>query len=498
MKLQNFFEWFTAQYCRNENPWLIIGKGPSYADLSSFDTNSFNKVSLNHVVRDQKVAIAHIIDFDVAIECARNIDENAEVLVMPWRPHIDNWVSIKTLDELLEGNSILKKIKDEGRVKFYNLGSCTSPADASSIIPTNYFSSEAVVNLLTIGGVKKIRTIGIDGGTSYSTTFKDLSDKTLLNNGHQSFDIQFRSIAKKIMMEKLDYAPLNIDSPVKVYVGSMPEQMLAVRVLEYSIKKNASMPVEVFPLFKAKIDYPMPKDAKNKPRTPFSFQRFLIPKLNQHKGKAIYVDSDMQVFVDIKDLWSRNMNGTQLMSAFESTGASGRKPQFSVMLMDCENLNWEIHEIVKKLDRGELNYEQLMYEMKVADRIDPVIEREWNSLEFYEEGKTKLLHFTDMNRQPWLYTHNPLTKIWVRELADAVKSNFITLSEIKNEIVGGNVRPSLWIQIKKKIFTPDASGTRKLKSVDRFFIPPHARTPSASKMKLRLNKILARIIVTLV
>jgi hypothetical protein len=496
MEIQDFFDWTKSNGWVNEKPWLIIGKGPSYALINSYDTTDYNKVSLNHVARDQSVSIAHIIDFDVAVDCAEKIYENADVLVMPWRPHIDNWVSIKTLDVLVNENEQLCRLRDEGRIKYYNLGSCLVPRGHSAIIPTNYFSSEAVVNLLFEIGVRKIRTIGVDGGVTYSEAFEDLNKKTLLANGHPSFDLQFRSIAKKIMMENLDYAPLNVPSPVKIYVGSMPEQMLAVKVLEYSIKKHASLPVEVFPLFKGNIDIPIPKDPKNRPRTPFSFQRFLIPQLNGHRGKAIYVDSDMQVFTDIKDLWGRDMQGAHLYSAFESSGI-GRKPQFSVMLMDCESLKWDINEIVQRLDSNELDYEKLMYEMRVADKVEPVIEFEWNSLEFFEFGKTKLLHYTDMNRQPWLFTTNPLTKIWVKELHEAVINNFITWGNVRKQIMQGNVRPSLWFQLKRKKFDIGGLTGKIVRQLDRFYIPPYARS-SKNHFKMILNKWIAFFLTVII
>jgi len=37
-------------------------------------------------------------------------------------------------------------------------------------------------------------------------------------------------------------------SPIRVYVGSQEAQMLAVKVLEFSIRQYASLPVEVVPV----------------------------------------------------------------------------------------------------------------------------------------------------------------------------------------------------------------------------------------------------------
>ena len=125
-----------------------------------------------------------------------------------------------------------------------------------------------------------------------------------------------------------------MSEPMRIYVGSQEEQMLAVHVLEYSIRRSASLPVEVFPLHHARVEYPMPKDPRNRPRTPFSFQRFFIPSLAGNQGRAIYLDSDMQVFKDIRGLWDLPFDGADLLTVGEQ-GSTGRKPQFSVMLLNC-------------------------------------------------------------------------------------------------------------------------------------------------------------------
>src|SRR5881394_780918 len=190
-------------------------------------------------------------------------------------------------------------------------------------------------------------------------------------------------------------------SPIRVYVGSQDAQMLAVKVLEFSIRQYATLPVEVMPLHHARVEVPMPKHAHNRPRTPFSFQRFYIPALAGFQGRAIYVDSDMQVFRDIRELWTLPFEGADLL-AVRAPGESSRRPQFSVMLLNCGELRWELPAIVAALDRGELTYETLMYEMAVAKRIRAGIDPRWNSLEQYREGETALLHYTDMPTQPWV------------------------------------------------------------------------------------------------
>ena len=107
-------------------------------------------------------------------------------------------------------------------------------------------------------------------------------------------------------------------------MASTEAEMLPVKVLEFSIRKHASMSVEVTPIYQTGIEIPTPKDPENLARTLFSFQRFLIPEVVGYKGRAIYLDADMQVFKDIRGLWTRPLNGADILAVEEpvETGAS--------------------------------------------------------------------------------------------------------------------------------------------------------------------------------
>jgi hypothetical protein len=231
--------------------------------------------------------------------------------------------------------------------------------------------------------------------------------------------------------------------------------------------------VEIYPLHLSQIKVPVPKDLKNRPRTPFSFQRFLIPALAGRRGRAIYVDSDMQVFRDLRPLWTLPFNGADLLTVQEPQ-ASGRRPQFSVMLLNCETLDWNIDEIVKELDAGDLTYEQLMYEMVPAKRIRHDISAVWNSLERYDESSTALIHYTDMPTQPWVSRRNRLGYLWVRVLVEAIEVGFIPLRYVKDQVAKGFVRPSLLYQLASGKENPvDLPIAGRL--MDRKFVPPYRK-----------------------
>ncbi len=472
--MKDFFSW-AADYGAANKSWLILGKGPSFSEINQYDLSAFQTLSLNHAVRERRVDVAHIIDLDVVENCSNALLDNAGVVVMPWHPHVANQAANDSLETCCQRVPALQELNREGRLLWYNLSTSNSPHSGSPVVPVRYFSFEAALNLLAISGVRKVRSLGIDGGNNYSTKFEDLKGKTLLANGQPSFDLQFGEIAKILLRTGIDYAPLNIPSPVNIFVAATEDQMLAVKVLEYSIRKHASLNVRVTPLHRCGIDIPTPQDAENLPRTPFSFQRFLIPEIIGHTGHAIYLDSDMQVFQDIRKLWTLPMADSSVM-AVGDTG-SQRRPQFSVMLLNCSALQWDIRRIIESLDKHEYTYEDLMQRMIVAERIRADIPPCWNSLERFDPQQTALLHYTDMTTQPWVSRDNPNGYLWVRDLMEAVASGFIDITIIEQHISLGHVRPSLAYQIENRI--EDALLLpRRACDLDKSFTPPYRRMAS--------------------
>ncbi|MDT4967170.1 MAG: hypothetical protein QOJ64_1907 [Acidobacteriota bacterium] len=468
--MQTFFDWFSGRAIDKNEPWLILGKGPSFAKRQCHDLNEFHTLSLNHVVREQPVRAAHIIDYEVVDACAEAIKLNAEILVMPWRPHVNFRPSKRNLQELIPLNPTLRYMDERGRLVWYNLSSAREVHGDSPVVHVKYFSAEAALNLLATAGARVVRSLGVDGGASYSSDFDDLKEKTLLSGGHKTFDLEFAGIATTILNTGIDYAPLDSEAPIRIYVGSSSAEVLPVKVLEYSIRKHASMSVRVFPLHEAEIEVPQPIDESNRPRTPFSFQRFLIPELAGRRGRAIYLDSDMLVFSDIRRLWNLPFDGADLLATRETTS------QFSVMVLDCESLDWDIDAILHALDAGDLSYEQLMFEMAVAKRPRAVIDPAWNMLDQYRAGETALLHYTDMQRQPWVSRQHPLNKLWTKTLFEAIDAGYIRFEEVEFYVQRGDVRPSLLYQVERRRaesrFLP-----KKARELDKSFAFPHTSHP---------------------
>ena len=249
----------------------------------------------------------------------------------------------------------------------------------------------------------------------------------------------------------------------RIYVGADRSQLLAVKVLEHSIKRHTKMDVEVYPM----VDLPIkkPQNPQNWQRTGFSFSRFCIPKLADYQGKAIYLDADMLVCQDIAKLWQIPFDGAKVIIQGEipphhrqqkKLGAPKKRiKQCAVMLLDCEKLTWDIESIINDLDEGKYNYEQLMYDLCILKEEDIKygVPFAWNSLEYYDEN-TCLIHYTDMATQPWVSCKNQYAYLWFNEVKLMLDNGSLTIKEIEEEINRKYFRPSLLSELKYTQYIP--------------------------------------------
>ena len=228
--------------------------------------------------------------------------------------------------------------------------------------------------------------------------------------------------------------------PIKVFVGTSPDQRLAYQVLEHSLQRNTRRPVEVRPIDARHL--PVPRDPRNRMRTGFSFARFEIPRLCGYRGRAIYLDADMLALGDLDEVWSLPMEGADLLHSDQPPEGAGAK--FSVLLLDCERLRWSGERVVQELDQGRYSYEELMFEMCLVpeERKRAAIPRRWNSLDRLERD-TRLIHYTSVPTQPWRFGSHPAGGVWYRYLLEALGRGSVTRAQLQGEIARGHV--SRWL-----------------------------------------------------
>ena len=73
-----------------------------------------------------------MIDYDVVVACGEAIENNARALVMPWIPHVQNRPGSRTLKELVQTDSSLARLDQQGRLLWYNLSTATQTRKVSS------------------------------------------------------------------------------------------------------------------------------------------------------------------------------------------------------------------------------------------------------------------------------------------------------------------------------------------------------------------------------
>lgn len=244
-------------------------------------------------------------------------------------------------------------------------------------------------------------------------------------------------------------------------VGCMEPQWLPFAVLKHSIERHTKRPIQVVPLFKSGIRIPTPADLRNRAKTPFSFQRFVIPEARAFLGRAMYLDSDMLVFADI---------GTLFDYEFKSANVLAVPNETSVLLLDCERLPWRIRALVANLDSGKLSYDGLMSCRSIAElRYD--LPLTWNWLDNCHRSPPRnlgLLHYTVTYSQPWISAGHPLGHLWLHELFHALDSKAIGRAEVESTIQHGFVRPSLMYQIDHRVFAKSEIPADVLKEDEPF------------------------------
>lgn len=192
----------------------------------------------------------------------------------------------------------------------------------------------------------------------------------------------------------------------KIFIGYDPSQQIAFDVLEFSLHKHASEPIEVHAIDASKLtEFNRPVDPLAS--TPFTYTRFLVPWLCDYKGTALFMDSDMLALGDITELFHLPMDGLALRvrmhdyNPTETVKMGGkvqtqypRKNWSSLMLMNCPELTAWSKEAVETQSGAWLHRFEPIPDEQIGD-----ISEDFNQLD-HIKGECKLLHYTSGG--PWL------------------------------------------------------------------------------------------------
>jgi mitochondrial fission protein ELM1 len=192
--------------------------------------------------------------------------------------------------------------------------------------------------------------------------------------------------------------------PVRIFLGSEPDQRRAERVFVWSIDRVRD-PARVYEIH---IMRELEGFDRRGWTTGFTNYRFAIPHFAGNAGRAIYNDADQVYLADPAELFDLDLDDHGYLAiASDDT---------SVMLIDCARMAdvWTL-ERARTLHKSRL----------VEGALDEpgcwgVLAPEWNARDDeLPEGTEKVIHFTTLHTQPWrpfpsrlVYQDNPRGEIW--------------------------------------------------------------------------------------
>ena len=218
---------------------------------------------------------------------------------------------------------------------------------------------------------------------------------------------------------------------MKIYVGHDSREDIAYQVCEHSIKRRDPS-AEVIPLKQKQMRdqglYTRPIDKLAS--TEFTFTRFLIPELTNYEGWAVFMDSDMILTTDIKELFDQADDQYAVMcvqhdyKVTESTKMDGQKqtiyPRKNWSSMVLWNCGHPSNKTVTKdfVNNPEITGAYLHRFSWLKDEEIGSLDHTWNYLMgvYNDIEKPKLIHYTEGG--PWFenYRYCDYHQLWKNEL----------------------------------------------------------------------------------
>jgi hypothetical protein len=169
-----------------------------------------------------------------------------------------------------------------------------------------------------------------------------------------------------------------MSDPLRVFIGYDERQPLAFTVLSHSIARHSSVPVSITPLILPQLPI------KRRGLTSFTYSRFLVPFLCGYRGVGLFLDADMVVTSDIKNLFGQSISQMAVHVMQE-------QPKFewaSAMLFNnyiCKNLTPEFVD----------DESNKLFDFEWARGRVGTLPPEWNHCVGYTKPKeAKLYHYT--------------------------------------------------------------------------------------------------------
>lgn len=208
---------------------------------------------------------------------------------------------------------------------------------------------------------------------------------------------------------------------IPIFIGYDSYNHEAFTVCCNSIITRSSELVSITPLVKSNISISNEKKGSNE----FIYSRFLVPYLMNFKGWAIYLDSDTLLLDDIKKLWILRDNQFSVMVSKHHYKTKFKRKFFNQPNLDYPRKNWSSVVLWncsknKHLTSEKINTtsDQYLHRFQWCEekKIGTLpIEWNWLVLEYEENVKAKLLHYTIGTPNLYTYEESFSKKMWLEE-----------------------------------------------------------------------------------
>ena len=218
-----------------------------------------------------------------------------------------------------------------------------------------------------------------------------------------------------------------------IYIGYDSREDLAYQVCNYSIKSNStSAKINSLKLNELKERGLYTRDEDKLGSTEFTFSRFLVPKLNDYKGWALFCDCDILFLNPIEELFSLTDDKYAVMCVQHDYNPKGktkmdgkvqsvypRKNWSSLVLWNCGHPSNRA--VTPELVNNPNTTGKYLHRFSwLKDEEIGSISHEWNWLVgWYDEnkdGNPKAIHYTEGG--PWFsaYRFCDYHNIWKKKL----------------------------------------------------------------------------------
>ncbi len=248
---------------------------------------------------------------------------------------------------------------------------------------------------------------------------------------------------------------MNSQTTVKIFIGSGEASLIERKTAIHSLRKYSKRDLDIY-VFNGTHNAirlndgepflaPMSLRVKYRNITEFSLYRFLIPELCDYQGRAIYIDSDIICLSDIGELFDTPMGEADFLAKHEAH-PDEELWGLSVMLVDCQRCRFDLEAVVDEIDAGLYSMSDfswmgprfLAYHPYKIGWLDPA----WNEFDHWD-NRTRLIHYTNLDTQPWKYPNHPYGELWFSYFNEALAEGYVTAQDIELSMMRAYVRRDL-------------------------------------------------------